>query len=91
MDGIKNILTKPGKSAIKPNKNIHSEAHYWADVISSAFGERKKFGMYLGIIKRIGVPEARRIFSEINESHPESPAKLFLWQTGKKSKNSLSS
>ncbi len=80
MDDIKNILTKEQKTA---NKNIHSEAHYWADVISSSFGERKKFGMYLGIIKRIGTAEARRIFSEINESQASSPAKLFLWRTSK--------
>jgi len=91
MDGIKNILTKQAKDAIKPNKNIHSEAHYWADVISSAFGERKKFGMYLGIIKRIGVPEARRIFLEINDSHAASPAKLFLWKASGKNKDQLSS
>ncbi len=87
MDGIKNILTKQTKDAIKPNKNIHSEAHYWADVISSAFGERKKFGMYLGIIKRVGVPAARQIFSEINESKATEPAKLFLWKTGKNNIN----
>lgn len=83
MDNIKNIL-KISKPA---NKNIHSEAHYWADVISTAFGERKKFAMYLGVIKRIGVPRARQIFGEIQESNATEPGKLFVW----KSKNSPSS
>lgn len=83
MDGIKDLLTKPAKSA---NKNIHSEVHYWADVISSAFGERKKFAMYLGTIKHIGVPAARQIFSEINDSKPATPAKLFFWKASTKSK-----
>ncbi|MFA6486712.1 MAG: hypothetical protein WCT40_05125 [Candidatus Magasanikbacteria bacterium] len=83
MDGLKSLLTIPNKPA---NKNIHSEAHYWADVISTAFGERKKFAMYLGTINRIGVSQARQIFSEINDGHAESPAKLFFWMASKKSK-----
>jgi len=77
MEKIQNIiaLKKP------QNKNIHSEAHYWADVISSAFGERKKFGMYLGVIKRVGVPRARQIFGEIQESNAKEPGKLFIWKS----------
>lgn len=77
MEGLKKILIQP----VKSNKNIHSEAHYWADTISSAFGERKKFGMYLGVIKRIGIAEAKRIFTEITDSRAQNPAKLFLWKT----------
>ncbi len=80
MDDISDILkkTKPKKPQ---NKNIHSEVHYWTDVISSAFGERKKFGMYLGIIKRIGVTRARQIFSEIQDSNVDNPGKLFVWKS----------
>jgi len=81
MDGIKKILNK---TTLEENKNIHSELHYWTDTISTAFGERKKFGMYLGIIKRIGVEEAKRIFSEIKDSHASSPGKLFLWKASQK-------
>jgi len=65
------------------NKNIHSEAHYWADVISRAFGEQRKFGMYLGIIKRVGLERAKQIFNEIKESEPKSPGKLFVWKSKK--------
>jgi len=77
MENIKNII----KIAKPTNKNIHSEAHYWADVISTAFGERKKFAMYLGVIKRIGVDRARQIFGEIKESNAKEPGKLFVWKS----------
>ena len=80
MEGINKII----KARVKrKNKNIHSEAHYWADTISSALGERKRFAMYLGIIRRIGVKDAQRIFSEIKESNAKSPGKLFVWKAGK--------
>lgn len=75
MDNISKIIQPK-----KKNKNIHSEIHYWADVISSAFGEQKKFAMYLGVIKRIGVKEAQRIFAEINDSKANNPGKLFVWK-----------
>ncbi|MFZ2189796.1 MAG: hypothetical protein WA057_01920 [Candidatus Magasanikiibacteriota bacterium] len=79
MEDISNLL----KTKIQPktNKNIHSEIHYWADVISSAFGEKKMFGMYLGVIKRIGVDRARQIFAEIQESKIDNPGKLFVWKS----------
>ncbi|HAT03953.1 MAG TPA: hypothetical protein DCS29_04255 [Candidatus Magasanikbacteria bacterium] len=87
MDGISKILGD--KTLDKPrNKHIHSEAHYWADVISSAFGERKKFGMYLGVIKRIGVQRARQIFGEIQESNPSNPGKLFVWKSSQRARDS---
>lgn len=80
MDRIKKIIKLQKK---KRNKNIHSEIHYWADVISTAFGERKKFAMYLGIIKRIGAKEAQKIFAEIKQSNVNNPGKLFVWKTKK--------
>lgn len=81
MEGIKKIL-KQRKAA--RNKNIHSEAHYWADVISREFHERKRFAMYLGVIKRIGIKEAKKIFAEIKQSDARSPGKLFLWKASQK-------
>lgn len=81
MERLKNILQG---GARRKNKNIHSEMHYWADVISSTFHERKRFAMYLGIIKRIGVKEAKKIFAEIKQSDVRSPGKLFVWKTTKK-------
>lgn len=81
MEGIKNIIKK--RSGNK-NKNIHSETHYWADVISSEFHERRRFAMYLGIIKKIGIKEAKKIFAEVKQSNAKNPAKLFVWKTGQK-------
>ena len=81
MEGLKNILKKRASAR---NKRIHSETHYWADVISSAFGERKRFAMYLGVIKRIGIKEAQRIFAEIKQSDAKSPGKLFVWKASQK-------
>jgi len=81
MEGIKKII---GQKLAARNQNLHSEIHYWADTISKAFGERKKFALYLGVIKRIGVAEAKRIFAEIKQSDVQSPAKLFLWKSKKK-------
>ena len=81
MEGIKNLIKQRVKNR---NKNIHSEAHYWADTISSAFGERRRFAMYLGIIKRIGVKDAQKIFTEIKQSDAKSPGKLFVWKAGEK-------
>lgn len=78
MQGIGNILKD---KAQKQNKNLHSEIHYWADTISTAFGERQKFAMYLGVIKRIGAKEASRIYSEIKQSHCDNPGKLFIWKS----------
>lgn len=76
----------------KINKNLHSDIHYATDEISNYFGERKKFGMYLGIIKRIGTEKAWQLFSEIKQNADEAkkagkilenPAKLFIWKTKK--------
>lgn len=85
MEGIKSIIK--ARRNLK-NKNIHSEAHYWADIISREFHERQRFAMYLGIIKRIGVKPAQKIFSEIKQSQAKSPAKLFVWKTSQKNTRS---
>lgn len=80
MEGIKKIIKQKFPAR---NKNIHSEIHYWADTISRAFGERKKFALYLGVIKRIGIEETKRIFAEIRDTKANNPAKLFLWKSKK--------
>jgi len=79
MDNLKEILQP--KQIKERNKNIHSEAHFLADEISTAFGERKKFGMYLGIIRRIGAGRAKQIFAELKESNVKEPGKLFVWKS----------
>lgn len=86
LEGVKNIIRKRTQ---RKNQNIHSEAHYWADIISSTFGERKKFAMYLGIIRRVGVKSAQKIFAEIKDSSAKSPGKLFVWKAARKNRAAL--
>ncbi len=59
---------------------LHSKEHLLADELARYFKEEKKFGMYLGIIKRIGFNDAYRIFSEIKQSKVEEKVKLFMWK-----------
>ncbi len=65
----------------KPNYRLHSELHALADEISAYFGERGRFAMYLGAIKRVGLARARVIFSEVKQSDARNPRKLFFWKT----------
>lgn len=67
-------------AVLKPKKRLHSEAHVLADELSLYFQEPKKFAMYLGVIKKIGVRVARRLFSEIKQSDAKEPAKLFMYK-----------
>ncbi len=64
----------------KPEKGIHTEMHALAKEISEFCGEPKKFAMYLGIIKNIGLPRAYGIFAELRQTKEiETPGKLFLY------------
>lgn len=64
----------------KPERGIHSEAHALAKEISEYCGEPKKFAMYLGIIKNVGLPRAYRIFAELKQAKEiKTPGKLFLY------------
>jgi hypothetical protein len=65
-----------------PERGMHSEMHALAKDISEEFGEPKKFAMYLGIIKNIGLKRAYKIFSEIKQSPDvETPGKLFVYKS----------
>ncbi len=79
---IKQSLSGKKKSSVK----LHSEAHLLADEITSSWDEPKKFSMYLGVIKRIGIARARALFSDLNQN-PElsvsSKAKIFMWNARK--------
>ena len=79
MEGLGDILKNRASTAA--NKRLHSEAHVLADEMSAYFNERKKFGMYLGVIKRLGIPKARSIFAELKAESANigNPRKLFMW------------
>lgn len=64
----------------KPEKGLHSETHALAKEISEYCCEPKKFGMYLGVIKNIGLPRAYQIFAEMRQAKEiKTPGKLFLY------------
>lgn len=63
------------------NKHIHSDIHFLADEISTYFGEKRLFRMYLGVIKRFGVSNARALFKEIQETKGKTAGKLFIFLT----------
>lgn len=84
MDGMKEMLAK--RMRAKPNAKLHSEIHQLADEISSAFGEKPRFAMYLGTIKRVGVPQARQIFRELQQEGKGHLGKLFMFLCSKKAK-----
>ena len=80
-------LTKIGKELAKirkkkPERGIHGPIHALAKEISEYAGEPKKFAMYLGIIKNIGLRKAYKVFSEIKQNKKiKSPGKLFVFQS----------
>jgi hypothetical protein len=64
----------------KPEKGIYTEMHALAKEISEFCGEPKKFAMYLGVIKNIGLPRAYKIFAELRQAKEiKTPGKLFLY------------
>lgn len=77
-----NLKESLGKRLAEKGKFLHSKEHLLADEISRYFREEKKFGMYLGIIKRTGFSETLRAFSETKQSKiPEKDkVKLFMWK-----------
>lgn len=85
MDGMKDLIGKRLKQS-KPNVKLHSEAHLLADEISTTFGEKPRFAMYLGVINRVGVPQARRIYQELRQEGKGHLGKLFMFLCSKKAK-----
>jgi hypothetical protein len=60
------------------NKNIHSRLHFVVDEMTTYFGEKKKFGVYLGLVKRVGIQNAYDIYSRFKENGDRRAA-LFFW------------
>lgn len=73
----------PGIEIVEAKKEryIHSDAHALAAEISAYFGERKKFGAYLAVIRRLGVPQARTAFSSLKteDVNVRNPRRFFMW------------
>jgi hypothetical protein len=69
-------------------RHIHSEAHALAAEISAHFAERAKFALYLAVIRRMGVPQARTLFSSIKSGDAQvaNPRKFFMWASRRSAK-----
>ncbi len=66
----------------RPERGIHSQMHALAKEISETFGEPKKFAMYLGVIKNIGLRQSYQIFSKIKQSkNITNPGRLFVYES----------
>lgn len=81
-DMLKNRLQK--KPLEKKVVRIHTEAHDLAEQISKAFNEPKKFGMWLGIIKKHGVRKVYQAWAEVRQSKSTRPVLLLMWKLSKK-------
>ncbi len=89
-----NLKTTRDYKPKKPERGIYSEMHALAKDVSEYFGEPKKFAMYLGIIKNIGLRRAYQIFAEIKETakgkgrNIKTPGKLFVYMSAYKKSRS---
>lgn len=81
--GLTKISKELAKIKVKkPEHGIHGPMHALAKEISEYVGEPKKFAMYLGIIKNIGLRKSYRIFSKIKQSkNVKTPGKLFVYES----------
>ena len=89
---ISSGLTKISKELVKikakkPERGIYGPMHALAKEVSEYAGETKKFAMYLGIIKNIGLRKAYRIFSKIKQSkNVKTPGRLFVYESAHRKK-----
>jgi len=79
-------LRKVKYNVAKPVKGMHSEIHALAKDISEYCGEPERFGMYLGIIKNLGMRRSYEIFGELRQSEAETKGKLFVYKSKFKTK-----
>ena len=63
------------------SKGMHGDIQYWAWEIAEYVHEKNRMGLYIGIVKRIGVHTASRLLAEMRDNpNIKTPAKLFMWK-----------
>ena len=77
-------LLKKVPLARKPVRGIHSEEHELAKQLTEYFHEPKKFGMWLGIIKKHGTQKVYQAFAEVKQSNARRPVMLLMWKLSAK-------
>ena len=60
----------------KKERGIHSYVHILAKEISEYVGEREKYGMWLGVTKRVGVEKMKGLLQQIKEKGIKNPRYL---------------
>ncbi len=68
---------------IKRDQHLHGPEWLLADEISKAFGEQRKFAMYLATIRRVGIKRARANFDHVKETKARNPRSLFFYLSRK--------
>ena len=62
----------------EPIKGIYTQEQDLVRTLANYFNEPKKFGMYMGIVKKQGMEKCYKIYSELKEQSIKS-GKLFMW------------
>lgn len=77
------VAPKTGQPATK--NTIHSQTHLLAKEISEYCGEPKKYGLYLGVLVRIGHERGAFLFGQLKDmANVRNSAKMFLFLSKKK-------
>lgn len=79
MQSLMDLLKAAPKGPEKKTR-IYTQAQALAEEISKYFNEPKKFGMYIGIIHRVGIPLATRVYADLKEQGKKD-GRLFVHMT----------
>lgn len=72
----KDILEELSRRRAKVPKGVHSFAHEITLEVVEYIGEQRKFGMWLGITKRIGPGRMKDLLNQLREKNIRSPQYL---------------
>ena len=69
---------------------IHSETHYVAEQMWEYYDKKEMFGLFLGLIKRKGVPWAYQVLSDMRDyqkrNNKKLPIKILMAESRNKNK-----
>src|SRR3990167_9513295 len=75
---FQNPIKKAVITRNEPIKGIYTQEQDLTRTLANYFNEPKKFGMYMGIVKKQGMEKCYKIYSELKERSIKS-GKLFMW------------
>lgn len=87
MESLKDSLkgrVAPKMAQPATKTTIHSQTHLLAKEISEYCGEPKKYGLYLGVLARVGHERGAFLFGKLKDmANVKNPAKMFLFLSKK--------